>query len=512
MKLIKLDRLADAKSVLDQAKDKGAKGNSFDQLETKLLEVEPTVTVGSQNQDPPQDELKSLIDLYNQDQCQETLSEAKRLLQQFPNSAILCNICGVASKSLGQLNTAVDRFKQAIKINPHYADGYYNMGNALREQGKRDEAIEAYTKALSIKPNYAEAYNNMGIAFKEQGKLKEAIEVYNKALSIKPDYADAYNNMGDALKGQGTLAEAISKYEKALLIKPNFAEALSNMGIALMAKGKLNGARKAYNKALDLNPNYAEAAWNLSSSAKNISEAKHWIEQCLNINQDHLKAKLILSALKFYEGDNSEFNKLMQSTFKDDPYMRSFSWAFNLPELPELYFHRWALFDAVIKKSIKDRPFYEYGVWRGEAFRYLTNTFKKGYGFDTFEGLPEAWHEEGAGSYSSDGNIPQIKGGEFIVGKFEDTLPEFFSEPRPLASVINFDADLYSSTICSLNHSKPVIDSHTILIFDEFIMNKNWEEDEYKALNEFCLENNCTYDVLAISFSSKQVAVKLIGI
>ena len=81
-----------------------------------------------------------------------------------------------------------------------------------------------------------------------------------------------------------------------------------------------------------------------------------------------------------------------------------------------------------------------------------------------------------------------------------------------MASLINFDADLYSSTICALNYSKPVIDEYTILIFDEFIINKNWEQDEYKALNEFCLQNSYTYEVLAISFYTKQAAVRLVGI
>ena len=42
-------------------------------------------------------------------------------------------------------------------------------------------------------------------------------------------------------------------------------------------------------------------------------------------------------------------------------------------------------------------------------------------------------------------------------------------------------------------------------------MNGYWEEDEYKALNEFCDNFGFSYDVLvlAISFWSKQVAVKL---
>ena len=105
--------------------------------------------------------------------------------------------------------------------------------------------------------------------------------------------------------------------------------------------------------------------------------------------------------------------------------------------------------------------------------------------------------------------MPKITGGKFIVGKFADTLPKFFSVKKPLASLINFDADLYSSTLCALNYSRKVIDKKSILIFDEFLMNKNWEQDEYKALNEFCDNFNFSYNVLAVSFFSKQVAIKL---
>ena len=196
--------------------------------------------------------------------------------------------------------------------------------------------------------------------------------------------------------------------------------------------------------------------------------------------------------------------------------MRSFLWVFSLPNLPELHFNKWCFFDAIIKKSIISKPFYEFGVWRASSFKYLIKSFKKGYGFDTFTGLPEGWnlgdHIEKEGTYTSDGNVPKIRGGEFIVGKFEDTLPVFFAKSRPIASVLNFDADLYSSTICALNYSKVVMDKDTILVFDEFIINERWEQDEYKALNEFCSINNFSYEVIAVSFFTKQVAVKLIGI
>ena len=41
-------------------------------------------------------------------------------------------------------------------------------------------------------------------------------------------------------------------------------------------------------------------------------------------------------------------------------------------------------------------------------------------------------------------------------------------------------------------------------------MNPNWEEDEFKALEEFCPENKLSYRVIAVSFFTKQVAVRLI--
>ena len=49
-------------------------------------------------------------------------------------------------------------------------------------------------------------------------------------------------------------------------------------------------------------------------------------------------------------------------------------------------------------------------------------------------------------------------------------------------------------------------------IFDEFIINESWEQHEFKALNEFCSINSLSYEVITISFLTKQVAVKLIGI
>ena len=61
--LIKLDQIADAKAVFDQAKSNGAKGDAFDQIENRLSELEKTkqeTPSPEKPQEPTDEQLQSL--------------------------------------------------------------------------------------------------------------------------------------------------------------------------------------------------------------------------------------------------------------------------------------------------------------------------------------------------------------------------------------------------------------------------------------------------------------------
>ncbi len=376
-------------------------------------------------------------------------------------------------------------------------------------QGNISRAAKEYKACLNEGCHDYRVYSNYATIIIGFGKSHEAELLHRKAIKLRPNLAEAHYNLANTLKAVGKLEEAEMSQRKAIELKPSFAEAYNNLGDILLELGKVEDAEIATRKAIELKPNYLDAAWNLYGLSNNIKEAEERINQCLKIDKNLLKAKLTLCALKLHQGDQLLLNDLMKTNHKDDPWVRSIQWVSTLPTLPKLYFNRLAFFDSVIQQSKQERPFYEFGVWRGASFKYLINTFKKGYGFDSFKGLPEDWYHEKKGSYSAEGAPPNIQGGTFIEGKFEDTLPKFFAESRPLASIINFDADLYSSTLCALNYSKSVIDKETILIFDEFLSNANWEQDEYKALNDFCSIHGQRYEVIAISYMTKQIAIKL---
>ena len=407
------------------------------------------------------------------------------------------------------LQIAENLYKKILKTNPNHFESIYYLGTLLVQTKKFDLAKSLLHKAIQIQPNYAKAHNNLGIVLKKLGEHQKAISSFEKTIQIQPNYAKAHNNLGIVLQELGEYQKAISSFEKAIQIQPNFAKVYHNLGMVYGELGELQKGKSCYEKSIQINPSNPDSYWNLHSHALDIDEALNILIKLNDIDNTFIRAKIMISALKGFKGKFEDFDTLIRSSESNHPMTRSIKWVFSLPKIPKIFFNRWDFFDVIVAQTDKSRPFYEFGVWNGISFKYLIKTFKKGFGFDTFTGLPEDWHSEPSGTYSSLGSIPKIKGGEFIVGKFENTLPKFFSQKRPIASLINFDADLYTSTLCALNYSNKVIDEKSILIFDEFLTNKNWEKDEYKALNEFCNNLGIGYEVLAVSFFSKQVAIKL---
>lgn len=152
---------------------------------------------------------------------------------------------------------------------------------------------------------------------------------------------------------------------------------------------------------------------------------------------------------------------------------------------------RYALYD-LIAREVGDREvlYQEFGVFDGKATRYWSNLLKnprtKLHGFDSFEGLPEAWVESKyvleKGHYSTGGAIPIIEDSRvrFFKGWFDQTLADY-EVPEHEVLVINFDADLYSSTKCVFDKMGPYIVPGTYIYFDEF----NDPQHELRAFAEF---------------------------
>ena len=126
-----------------------------------------------------------------------------------------------------------------IKRNPGAWLACNNLGNMLFQEGRIPEAIERYRQALQINPEMAEAHSNLGLALEETGHAEEAIDEYERALKINPHLATAQVNLGYALTQAGRTDEAMAHYREALEIDPGAQEARDRLADlqALQKKG-----------------------------------------------------------------------------------------------------------------------------------------------------------------------------------------------------------------------------------------------------------------------------------
>ena len=257
---------------------------------------------------PSQHEIQPLLNLLNAGQLANAASMAQKLLLNYPSTFIIHNVLGIALDGMGQVEGAINSYRNALKLQPNMPDLHFNLGIALSNLDKLDEAEASYRKAIALQPKFFEAYGNLGTLLQKQGKLEEAIASYRKALSINADPRGHFN-LGTALRDQGKLDEAIKSYRQAIALFPNYANAHSNLGETLRDQGNMQEAIKSYQDALALNPNHPSANYNMAEFlylAKKFNEAiphfersqlDDWLERsmyCLYKAErfDEFKAKL----------------------------------------------------------------------------------------------------------------------------------------------------------------------------------------------------------------------------
>ncbi|HEX8653405.1 MAG TPA: tetratricopeptide repeat-containing serine protease family protein [Pyrinomonadaceae bacterium] len=103
---------------------------------------------------------------------------------------------GLNSLWLGNYDSALGYFENAVNKNPARAEAWIQVGYCKVKQGKNNDAIRAYQKALLLRPASAEAYNKLGDAYYYAERFDEAISAYKEAARLQPRLAEAYYNLG----------------------------------------------------------------------------------------------------------------------------------------------------------------------------------------------------------------------------------------------------------------------------------------------------------------------------
>ena len=152
------------------------------------------------------------------------------------------NNLGYLCAERGELDEAISHFESAAKIrsgktNPHYDAGsafvQMNLADALARKDRSDEAMVHYEEAIRLQPYYADAYYNRGNVLFAKGRIDEAIADWEWTLQLQPNDADAHTSLGNAFLRQGSFKDAIAQYEMAVALAPEDPHSRNNLAWTL---------------------------------------------------------------------------------------------------------------------------------------------------------------------------------------------------------------------------------------------------------------------------------------
>jgi tetratricopeptide (TPR) repeat protein len=94
----------------------------------------------------------------------------------------------------GDRDAKLRQVQQAAEAKPT-PDGLLGLSLTYYQAGRFDDCIRAAREALRLNPSYAEAYNNIAAAYNSMGKYDEGIKAAQEAVRLKPDFTLARNNL-----------------------------------------------------------------------------------------------------------------------------------------------------------------------------------------------------------------------------------------------------------------------------------------------------------------------------
>jgi tetratricopeptide (TPR) repeat protein len=246
--------------------------------------------------------------------------------------AVAVNNQGVKLKEGGNIDEAIDCYRQATACAPDCAALWFNLGSNLLTKNNLEEAVNALRRAVGLDPknirflhSLAAALNARGVALKAAKHVADAITCYREALALAPEHSAIWSNLGNALVTLGQqainhatiaaprdvgskvairemrqLEEAVQCHRRALALEPdgsqlriNLAIALNTLGVVCRSRGFTRKAVACHRESVALHPKHAWGWANLGNALKDLK----YIESAVECHRRAIALDPELSAL-----------------------------------------------------------------------------------------------------------------------------------------------------------------------------------------------------------------------
>lgn len=381
----------------------------------------------------------------------------------------------------------------------------------LAALGRFDAVLRAAAQ-LPDDDGAAAAFKRGAAALKRNDAFA-AVAAFERVRDLDPVFPALAEALAAAYRRDARYAEALAVTEGQVGRQCRFERALS-----LLALGRGDDGLAQLDAILALDPDHA-ASW-FASHAPALElhglAAARWRLQrataCVGANGKYWG---FVAAYALLAGDPAAA-ALLRDHVEPFPARRALADGVRAllpccPVPPRLFGLSASLLRFAMDQAVEPGLVLEFGVRRGTSIAVLAECAGQPvHGFDSFEGLPQSWGAEPAGVLTCGAQMPPVPANVTLhPGWFEHTLEPFLAAEAGPVRLVNVDSDIYASARFVLDRLAPRIRPGTVIVFDEFVGNRTWAEDEFKAFAEYVAVAKVRWRVLAVAPYTKQVAVRI---
>ncbi len=132
------------------------------------------------------------------------------------------------------LESAQRHVERALAINPSYGPAVALDGSLLKQRGELERALNRFREAARLDPEQPQWLHSAGVILHDLGRNEEVLDVLEQVLASAPYFIQAYFTLADAYAALGRTEQAQAALQSVAQLQPNhpaLAEAIKRLNI-----------------------------------------------------------------------------------------------------------------------------------------------------------------------------------------------------------------------------------------------------------------------------------------
>ena len=185
---------------------------------------------------------------------EDVVATLEALSQLVPTDAEVTYRLGIAQLKLNDMEAAIKRFRQTIRLSPAWAEAHHQLGRTLHQMKQIEASEEAYAAAIGLDAEHWRALVGFGSMVSLSGDYSLARRIFGAAINLQPNQADIRRRAGFSCENAEDIVVAIDHYREALRLDPDIVGVAGRLVTLLWRTGDHKEAEDVCRNAIDRFP------------------------------------------------------------------------------------------------------------------------------------------------------------------------------------------------------------------------------------------------------------------